>query len=121
MSDYFRDITEILTNKEDVSEMLEYFRLNENFNLPIGFESYGIYDLKDESRHISLKKGDIIGIGSMSYMDLDKKNKTINLCFHKNHPNPTKVSKEFFVVNNHIFKNITTEILRDKKINKILN
>jgi hypothetical protein len=122
MSEYFRDITDNLMGKIDVSDLLEYFKVNvdEGFNVPIGYytDFYNNYGSKSS---VSINKDTVIGMGSMKYLDTDKKVKITNIIFCNSGRYPTTMSKEFFEINPLIFQNITKEFLRDKKINKILN
>lgn len=122
MDEFFKDVTDNLMNKKDVSNLLEYFKVLEDFNLPVGYYSQGAYAAYGaSSEYISVNGGDVIGLASMSYKDVDKIIKKTNICFHKSDRYPIPISKEFFKVNPVIFQNITKEFLRDKNINKILN
>lgn len=126
MVEYFRDITNNLMERRDVSESLEYFKVitEDGFNVPIGYYTLGSYNNYGSKSSISISKDSIVGMGSMEYLDTDKQIKKTNIIFCDNKYTeryPTPMSKDFFDINTSIFQNITKEFLRDTKLNKILN
>lgn len=123
MVEYFRDITDSLIEKRDLSDSLEYFKVNvdDGFNMPIGYYTVGSYNNYGSKSSIPISKDSIIGMASMKYLDTDKEIRRTNIIFCGEGRYPTPISKEFFDINPIIFQNITKEFLRDTKLNKILN
>lgn len=117
IKNYFNDITDVLSGGYE--EKLTYYQIDHDFVIPIGFHrnhydpGYKPYDLK-------LSIGDIIGVGSMLYQDTDRQTRRINLCRKDNKFHPVTISREFFELNRFLFKDVTIQILRDYKLNKII-
>lgn len=129
---WFPDITSHLMS--DYTHLLVWYRVSHGFTLPIGYskldepitpppgyvtdEEWSLYGFKSD---LDLPEGAIIGMGSMSYLDTDKKIKKTNICFFNGKLHPFGTSFEFYEKNKFLFENITNQINRDKKITKILN
>jgi hypothetical protein len=122
---YFNDITKLLDS--DYTNHLTWCEIQYDFTLPLSYNDDTSYDGwqgvrgKVMSDKIGLIKSDIIGFGSMHYIDTYRQTKTTNLCFYKGKLYPVGLTKEFFEINSILFKDITAQIIRDKKLNKILN
>lgn len=136
---YFPDITPHLMS--DYTHLLVWYKVTQEFNLPIGYSKldapitpssdgnsigHGYITNQDWSllgfnSKLELVKGDIIGMGSMSYTDIDRKIKRTNVCYWNKGLHPFGTSVEFYEKNNFLFENITNQINRDKQLTKILN
>ena len=124
LEEYFDDILPYIEDgKVDKSlAPLTWYRLNAEFNLPVGRMSTMANVMGGDTPHWSLKKDDVIAFGSMLFQDTDKSTKRGNIVvkgdgeeiqFFGN-------TRKFFDINHKIFNNITLQIERDKKINQLL-
>lgn len=78
------------------------------------WDSYGMRDT------LELKSGDIIGCGSLEYLDTDRQIKRTNVCLFEKKLNPFGVSVDFFEKNSFIFEDVTLSINRNFKIDQII-
>ena len=119
--EYFDDILDF-TNDGKIKEgaPLTWYIVNQDFNLPIGLITPWNSGHYKDTPHISIESGDIVAFGSMEFMDSDKKIKRSNIFYYKEQINFITTSRIFFDTNQKIFQNITSQINRDNKLNKII-
>lgn len=144
---YFNDITNILTT--DFSDSLTWYLIKDVknsygylskftylFSLPYN-GSIGSLPLISSDRHkyMDITEGDeVIGLGSIHITTTDRflwardrlyqqstglYHKKTNFILFKNEIYECKLTKDFFVINPHIFQDISKEVNRDRKINKL--
>lgn len=124
--EYFDDVSSyIIDGKLDKSNApLTWYRLKSEFNLPIGwieFDEAMYIAEKFVNPHWSIKNGEVIAFGSMQYQDNTKIRRS-NIVVRGDGEEIQFVSntRKFFDINHKLFENITLQIQRENKLNKIL-
>jgi hypothetical protein len=140
---YFNDITNILST--DFTDSLTWYLLKDVkatmgalvgskylFSLPYN-DSLSLIDIKesDKQKYLDItKSGEVIGLGSItikstfqgipSSMPRPIGYIQTNIILFKNDIYECKITKDFFVINTNVFEDISKEVNRDKKINKLI-
>ena len=118
--EYFDDVLPFIKDgKVDKSAPLTWYRLNSDFNLPVGRMS-AIANIHGDTPHWSLSEGEIIAFGSIPYQDTDREIKRSNIVIRGDEIQFINNTRKFFDINHKLFVNITLHISRDNKINQLI-
>ena len=102
-------------------EKWTWIELLNDFNIPLGFPTDS-----HSSETLELKKGDVFAISIGEYIDITNDIKESLFITCNDTFSPCFMSCEFLKLNEikshgKLFVNVTTKVLRNKKINQILN
>lgn len=122
--EYFDDVLSYIEDgRVDKSTApLTWYRVNSEFNLPVGKMSTMANVMGGETPHWTIKKNETIAFGSIQYQDTDRIIRRSNIVVRGDGEEIQFVSntRKFFDINHKIFENITLQIQRNNKLNQLL-
>lgn len=119
--EYFDDVLDFISDGKVLNDApLTWYQTAHDFNLPVGLITPWTSGYGEDTPHLKIKAGEIIGFGSMPYVDTDRRTKRSNLVYYQDQINFISSSKQFFQINHKVFINITLKIKRNNKLNQII-